>query len=201
MHTPGLVVVMPATPYDAKGLLKSAIREDNPVVFLEKRLLYGRLGPGAGDGVRGADRRRRRQARRHRRHGRRRRRGVPLALQAARQLAREGIEIEVIDVRTLKPLDPDAIAGRSRRPAGSSSSTRARSPAASPARSSRAWSKRSASARSRDAGARDGEGHADAVRGRARARGAADGRRSRRRRQGRARARRQDVPPTTEDRT
>src|SRR6476469_2068811 len=45
VHTPGLIVVMPATPHDAKGLLKAAIREDNPVVFLEKRLLYARKGP------------------------------------------------------------------------------------------------------------------------------------------------------------
>src|SRR5262249_34020163 len=44
VHTPGLIVVMPSTPYDAKGLLKSAIREPNPVVFLEKRLLYSRRG-------------------------------------------------------------------------------------------------------------------------------------------------------------
>src|SRR4029077_16921310 len=110
VHTPGLVVAMPATPYDAKGLLKSAIREDNPVVFLEKRLLYARKGPvpesdyvvplGRADVKRagidvtvvaaGAT--------------------VPLALQAARQLAREGFELEVIDVRTLKPLDAETIA-------------------------------------------------------------------------------------------
>jgi pyruvate/2-oxoglutarate/acetoin dehydrogenase E1 component len=110
VHTPGLVVVMPATPYDAKGLLKSAIREDNPVVFLEKRLLYARTGPvPEGDylvplGVADV-----------------KREGsdvtvvaaggtVPLALQAARQLAREGTELEVIDVRTLKPLDAETIA-------------------------------------------------------------------------------------------
>lgn len=110
VHTPGLLVVMPSTPYDAKGLLKSAIREDNPVVFLEKRLLYSRKGPvpeedylvplGVADIKRkgkdvtvvgaGAT--------------------VPLALQAARQVARDGIELEVIDVRTLKPLDADTIA-------------------------------------------------------------------------------------------
>lgn len=110
VHTPGLVVVMPSTAYDAKGLLKSAIREDNPVVFLEKRLLYSRKGPvpegeylvplGVADIKRegsdvtvvtaGGT--------------------VQLALQAARQLAREGIELEVIDVRTLKPLDADTIA-------------------------------------------------------------------------------------------
>ena len=45
VHAPGLIVAMPSTPYDAKGLLKSAIREPNPVVFLEKRLLYSRRGP------------------------------------------------------------------------------------------------------------------------------------------------------------
>ena len=44
VHTPGLVVMMPSTPYDAKGLLKAAIRDDNPVVFLEKRLLYAGRG-------------------------------------------------------------------------------------------------------------------------------------------------------------
>ena len=109
VHTPGLVVVMPSTPYDAKGLLKSAIRDDNPVVFLEKRLLYARKGPvpegeylvplGVADVKRegndvtvvaaGGT--------------------VPLALQAARQLAREGVDLEVIDVRTLKPLDAATI--------------------------------------------------------------------------------------------
>ena len=109
VHTPGLVVVMPATPYDAKGLLKSAIRENNPVVFLEKRLLYARKGPvpeddyvvplGVADVKRegsdvtvvaaGAT--------------------VPLSLQAARQVARDGVEVEVVDVRTLKPLDADTI--------------------------------------------------------------------------------------------
>lgn len=109
VHTPGLVVVMPSTPYDAKGLLKSAIRDDNPVVFLEKRLLYARKGDVPADdylvplGVAdikhvgsdvtvvaaGGT--------------------VPLALQAARQLAREGIGVEVVDVRTLKPLDVETV--------------------------------------------------------------------------------------------
>jgi pyruvate/2-oxoglutarate/acetoin dehydrogenase E1 component len=110
VHTPGLIVVMPATPYDAKGLLKSAIRENNPVVFLEKRLLYARKGPVPADdyviplGVADV-----------------KREGsdvtvvvaggtVPIALQAARQLARENVELEVIDVRTLKPLDTARIA-------------------------------------------------------------------------------------------
>jgi len=110
VHAPGLVVIMPATPYDAKGLLKSAIRDDNPVVFLEKRLLYSRRGPvpegeytvpiGVADVKReGADVTVVAYAA-----------GVHLALQAGRQLAREGVELEVVDVRTLKPLDLDTIA-------------------------------------------------------------------------------------------
>jgi pyruvate dehydrogenase E1 component beta subunit len=110
VHTPGLIVVMPSTPYDAKGLLKSAIREPNPVVFLEKRLLYGRRGvvPEGGYtvplGV--AD---------VKREGRdvtvvAYAQGVHLALQAGRQLAQEGVDLEVIDVRTLKPLDLETVA-------------------------------------------------------------------------------------------
>ena len=110
VHTPGLIVMMPSTPYDAKGMLKSAIRDDNPVVFLEKRLLYARKGPvpeeeylvpiGVADVKRAGTDVTVVAA------------GAPtqLALQAARQLAREGIELEVIDPRTLKPLDIDAIA-------------------------------------------------------------------------------------------
>jgi pyruvate/2-oxoglutarate/acetoin dehydrogenase E1 component len=109
VHTPGLIVMMPSTPYDAKGLLKSAIREDNPVVFLEKRLLYARKGPvpeeeylvpiGVADVKREGSDVTVVAA------------GAPthLALQAARQLAREGIELEVIDPRTLKPLDIETI--------------------------------------------------------------------------------------------
>lgn len=110
VNTPGLVVAMPSNSYDAKGLLKSAIREDNPVVFLEKRLLYSRRSPvpdeeylvplGIADIKReGGD--------------------VTIvatgicvhhALQAARALAAEGVQAEVIDPRTLKPLDMETIA-------------------------------------------------------------------------------------------
>jgi pyruvate/2-oxoglutarate/acetoin dehydrogenase E1 component len=109
VHAPGLVVIMPSTAYDAKGLLKSAIRDDNPVLILEKRLLYSRKSAVPADeyvvpiGV--ADVKREGSdvtvvaagASTH------------LALQAGRQLAREGIELEVVDPRTLKPLDIDTI--------------------------------------------------------------------------------------------
>lgn len=109
VHAPGLVVVMPSTPYDAKGLLKSAIREDNPVVFLEKRLLYSRLGEvpaseytvpiGVADVKRpGKDVTVVAYAQ-----------GVHLALQAARRVAPDGIDLEVVDIRTLRPLDLDTI--------------------------------------------------------------------------------------------
>ncbi len=111
MHPPGLYVVMPSTPYDAKGLLKAAIRSDNPVVFIEHKATYGQFGPvPEGDYI------------------------IPLGvadikrpgkdvtivsycrmamycLQAAKVLAEQhGIEAEVIDARTLKPLDIKTIA-------------------------------------------------------------------------------------------
>ena len=109
VHAPGVVVIMPSTPADAKGLLKSAIRDDNPVVFLEKRLLYSRRGLvpegehlvpiGVADIKRdGVDVTVATYAA-----------GVHLALQAARQVAREGIEVEVVDLRTLKPLDTETL--------------------------------------------------------------------------------------------
>jgi pyruvate/2-oxoglutarate/acetoin dehydrogenase E1 component len=109
VHTPGLIVIMPSTPYDAKGLLKAAIREDNPTLILEKRLLYTRTGEVPADdyvvpiGV--ADiKREGRDVTVVAISG-----GVPLALQAARKLEPEGIDVEVIDPRTLKPLDLDTI--------------------------------------------------------------------------------------------
>ncbi len=110
VHAPGLVVIMPSTPYDAKGLLKAAIRDDNPVVFLEKRLLYSRSGPvPLGDyvvpiGV--ADVKREGEDVTVVTYAQ----GVHLALQAARQLARDGVEVEVVDLRTLKPFDIDTVA-------------------------------------------------------------------------------------------
>jgi acetoin:2,6-dichlorophenolindophenol oxidoreductase subunit beta len=108
-HIPGLLVALPATPADAKGLLKTAIRDDNPVIFFEDKMLYGQKGPiPDGDYT------------------------VPLgkakvhrtgsdatiitvssmlypALEAADLLKEEGIEVEVIDVRTLVPLDRETL--------------------------------------------------------------------------------------------
>jgi len=108
-HIPGLKVVTPSTPADAKGLLKTAIRDDNPVIFLEHKVLYFTKGPvPSGDvtiplGV--ADVKR---AGKHLTvvgvHTM-----VGKALQAAEQLAEEGIELEVIDPRTLVPLDEQTI--------------------------------------------------------------------------------------------
>jgi pyruvate dehydrogenase E1 component beta subunit len=109
-HVPGLKVVAPATPYDAKGLLKSAIRDDNPVVFLEGEMLYNAKGDvpeeeytvplGVADVKREGD-------------------GVTLvchsktvavALRAAEQMHKEhGVEAEVVDLRTIRPLDVETL--------------------------------------------------------------------------------------------
>jgi len=108
-HIPGLKVVIPSTPADAKGLLISAIRDDNPVVFLEHKALYNLRGPvPEGEftiplGV--ADRKREgRHATFVGIHTM-----VHKALAAAEVLAREGIELEVIDPRTLVPCDLDTV--------------------------------------------------------------------------------------------
>jgi len=108
-HFPGIYVVMPATPYDAKGLLKAAIRDDNPVMFIEHKMLYGQKGPvpeedyiipfGEAD---------------IKREGKditlvAYSRMVLKALEAAEILEKDGIDVEVIDLRTLKPLDIDTV--------------------------------------------------------------------------------------------
>ena len=108
-HVPGLKVIAPATPHDAKGLLKSAIRDHNPVIFIEAQLLYGTKGE-VGEGeytipIGQADVKRQ---------------GTDVtivayskmllvALEAAEQLSREDLDVEVIDPRTLKPLDLQTI--------------------------------------------------------------------------------------------
>jgi 2-oxoisovalerate dehydrogenase E1 component beta subunit len=110
VHTPGLKVIYPSTPYDAKGLLKSAVRDNNPVLFFEHKFLYRRIKEELpvedytvpiGKAV----------VRREGKH-------VTIisyaammhtSLEAAADLANEGIEAEVIDLRTLLPLDEDTI--------------------------------------------------------------------------------------------
>jgi len=109
LNVPGLKVAVPATPYDAKGLLKTAIRDDNPVLFIARQLLYQTTGPVPEEeylvpfG----------EARIHRQGkdltivaiGRM----VLEALKAAGQLEREGVQVTVVDPRTLVPLDTKTI--------------------------------------------------------------------------------------------
>jgi pyruvate dehydrogenase E1 component beta subunit len=105
-YFPGLKVVMPSTPADAKGLLKSAIRDDDPVIFIEQERMYGMKGEVPEDedfsiplGVAEV-----------KREGTdativARSLMVPVALQAAEELAKDGVSCEVIDPRTIRPLD------------------------------------------------------------------------------------------------
>lgn len=108
-HIPGLKVVMPATPADAKGLLKSAIRDDNPVVFIEGEMLYNLKGEVPDDeyttpiGV--ADTKRAGNDVTLICHSK----TVSLGLKAADQLAESGIQADVIDLRTIRPLDTATI--------------------------------------------------------------------------------------------
>lgn len=112
VHTPGLKIVEPSTPYDAKGLLKSAIRDEDPVLFLEHKFLYRRIkedlpeadftvpigravvrreGTDASVITFGAM--------------------VHVALEAARSLEEAGVDVEVVDLRTLAPLDRETMLG------------------------------------------------------------------------------------------
>jgi pyruvate/2-oxoglutarate/acetoin dehydrogenase E1 component len=110
VHTPGLKVIYPSTAYDAKGLLKSAIRDNNPVLFFEHKFLYRRIKEDVPTGDYTVP------------IGKAviRRQGSDLtivsyaamahvAMEAAATLAKEGIEAEVIDLRTLLPLDSETI--------------------------------------------------------------------------------------------
>lgn len=110
VHTPGLKVLYPSTPYDAKGLLKSAIRDNNPVLFFEHKFLYRRIKeeiPADDYTVEIGKAALRRPGR-----------DLTIvsyaamahtSLEAAEQLAKEGIDAEVIDLRTLLPLDKETI--------------------------------------------------------------------------------------------
>lgn len=109
-HIPGLKVVCPCTPEDAKGLIKAAVRDDDPVIFLEHKLLYAKKGEvpdneyiiplGKGDIKReGSDVTIITWSRQ-----------VIFSLEAAEKLAAEGIDVEVLDLRTLVPLDWELIA-------------------------------------------------------------------------------------------
>lgn len=109
VHVPGLKVVMPSTPYDAKGLLIASIRDDNPVIFVEHKLLYKIKGPVPEESY---------TIPLSRSEVKREGRDLTIvatsimvqrALTAAEQLTQEGIEVEVVDPRTLKPLDPTPI--------------------------------------------------------------------------------------------
>jgi pyruvate/2-oxoglutarate/acetoin dehydrogenase E1 component len=111
VHCPGLKVVMPSTPADAKGLLKTAIRDDDPVVFFEHRLLYATKGivpdeeyliPLGQAEVKRAGRDVTVVATATM---------VQKALEAAEDLSKEGIEIEVVDPRSLVPLDRETLMG------------------------------------------------------------------------------------------
>ena len=108
-YTPGLIVVAPSTPYDMKGLLKSSIRNDNPVCFFESELTYSLKGPvpegeytiplGVADIKReGADITLISWSK-----------NVFLTMQVAEALAEQGISAEVVDLRTLRPLDEEAV--------------------------------------------------------------------------------------------
>jgi pyruvate dehydrogenase E1 component beta subunit len=109
-HVPGLKVIAPSTPADAKGLLKSAIRDPNPVIFLENELLYGASGPvpKVDDWLVPIGKARIARAGRHVTIVSFAR-GMVYALEAADELAKDGIEAEVIDLRTLRPLDLETV--------------------------------------------------------------------------------------------
>lgn len=110
-NIPGLKVVMPSTPYDAKGLLKAAISDNNPVVFLEPKLLYRKKGfvPEVEEEytipIGKADKKREGKDLTIITCGRL----VPTCLTVAEEIAKQNIDIEVVDLRTLLPLDKETI--------------------------------------------------------------------------------------------
>ena len=116
VHRPGLKVVAPASPRDAKGLLKAAIRDNNPVIYFENKYLYRKVKEDVPDGdwtvpIGQADVKRRGRDVSVIAYGSM----VYEALEAAEVVAAEGIDVEVLDLRTLLPLDRDAILGTAER--------------------------------------------------------------------------------------
>ena len=109
MNVAGIKIVMPSTPYDAKGLLKSSIRDDNPVLFIEHKLLYNTKGEVPDDDytlpLGKAEVKREGKDITITAHSRM----VLLSLEAAALLEKEGVSVEVIDLRTLSPLDISTI--------------------------------------------------------------------------------------------
>jgi 2-oxoisovalerate dehydrogenase E1 component beta subunit len=110
VHTPGLKVIAPATPYDAKGLIKSAIRDNDPVLFFEHKALYRKIKEDLPDGEYTVPIGKARVAREGRdltivTYGAM----LHASLESAGTLESEGISVEVIDLRTLVPLDVNSI--------------------------------------------------------------------------------------------
>ena len=114
-HIPGLKVVTPGTPYDAKGLLKAAIRDDNPVIVLEGEMLYNTKGEVPDDDyivpIGKADLKREGSDCSIITNGKM----VLVAMKAADELAKDGIKVDVVDLRTVRPMDVDAIAASVRK--------------------------------------------------------------------------------------
>jgi 2-oxoisovalerate dehydrogenase E1 component beta subunit len=116
VHTPGLKVVAPATPYDAKGLLKAAIRDDNPVIYFENKYLYRHAKGDVPEHhyvvpIGMADVKRQGEDITVIAYGAM----IQESLVAAEQLAEEGIEVEVVDLRSLKPLDRETVLASARK--------------------------------------------------------------------------------------
>ncbi len=110
-HVPGLKVVIPATPYDVKGMLKSAVRDPNPVLFIEHELLYNIKGEVPDEGVEYTVPLDRAEVKREGRHVTliTFSRMLHVTIQAAEDLAKEGIDAEVIDLRSVRPIDIDLL--------------------------------------------------------------------------------------------
>ena len=110
-HVPGLKVVTPATPYDVKGMLKSAVRDPNPVLFVEHELLYNIKGEVPDEGVEYTVPLDRGEVKRAGQHVTivTFSRMLHVTMQAAEDLAKEGIDAEVIDLRSIRPIDIDLL--------------------------------------------------------------------------------------------